>query len=263
MEDLLIKAGLTDLQARIYLYLLSKGSASPPRMSKALKITRTNTYKVLDRLVDLGLVSKVEINKKLVYKAEDPAALSALVAEERNKVLALEHSVKEALSDLRRQFKKINTQGDVKLLKGKQNVAASFEQQVQLNQPVYFLKARVDSPVMGFETMHHIRMLTRGKNQPRHGITQDTSDASKNAELDKRSNLMRTWIKAEDYTAPVEWSVSGDELNIVVYDSEPYVIQIKDSLVSDGFLQVWKLLDSKLRSDPDYKSMPQKAQRLI
>ena len=263
MEDLLIKVGLNESQAKVYLHLLGGSPSTPPLISKALKITRTNTYKVLDGLVEVGLVSKAEINKKLTYRAEDPAALSSLVAEERNKVIALEHSVKEALSDLRKQFKKNSAQGNVSLLKGRQNVITSYVQQASIGQPIFFIKSRVDNPVLGFNAMNQIRLLTRSRNQPRYGITHDAPDASKNPELDKRSNLIRTWIGTEDYTAPVEWTVSGDELNMVVFDSQPYVIQIKDSLVSDAFLQMWRLLDKSIRSRPEYKKLPRKAQRKL
>ena len=93
MQDTLIQAGLTKHQAKIYLFLLEHGQAAPPEISKKLALTRSNAYKILDSLVELGLVSRTEIKKKFVYHAEDPIALANLLADERNRVISLEQSV--------------------------------------------------------------------------------------------------------------------------------------------------------------------------
>lgn len=263
MEDMLINIGLTGPQAQTYLWLLEHGSTTPPRLVRELKLTRTNAYKVLDSLVDLGLASKAEVRKKLTYFPEDPIALSTLAAEERNRVIALEQNTKEAVFDLRRKFKKASGGTVIKTHTGKVAVKAAYERQASLRQPMYFIKSRADIPVMGFETMDYIRRLAKSFDFIRHGITQDVAEGPVNPVIDKNSNLERTWMPAEDYTAPVEWCVAGNELNIVVFDKDPRVIQIKNSEIAEAFLQIWKMLDKNLKASPDYDKMPRRAKRAV
>lgn len=263
MEDLLLNIGLTDLQARSYLWILEHGSTTPPRLAKELNITRTNTYKVLDSLVDMGLASKSEVQKKLTYFPEDPIALSSLVAEERNKVIALEQNTKEIVSGLRRKFRKTTSGTGVKIHQGKAAVKTAYEHQASLKQPMYFIKSRYDIPFMGYEAMDYLRRLAINLGFKRYGITQDSPEAPINPQIDKNSNLQRTWVDPTDYTAPVEWSIAGDELNITVFDKEPQTIQIKNGLVAESFVQIWKLLDKNLKANPKYKDLPHGAKRKV
>ena len=63
MENTLTEAGLSKLQAQVYLYLLDNGPVSPNILTTKLNITRTNTYKVLDSLAKLELVKRRTHNK--------------------------------------------------------------------------------------------------------------------------------------------------------------------------------------------------------
>jgi|SRR5579862_1140692 len=263
MEDLLIKVGLTDLQARVYLYLLENGSTTPPQLVDKLKITRSNTYKVLDALDGFGLVSKAEVEKKLTYFPEDPIALSNLAAEERNRLIALEEHTKDAVTDLRRKFRNSSGQAVIKTKKGVAAVKAAYEEQAKLGLPLYFIKSRADIPTMGFDSMDHIRRLAKHLGLRRYGITPDSVEGPINPSIDKATNLTRTWMPEEEYTAPVEWSLAGDELNIIIFDKEPAAIKITNQQVAESFLQVWKLLDKNLRANPDYKNLPRKAKRKL
>ncbi|MCA9881585.1 MAG: hypothetical protein KC708_01385, partial [Anaerolineae bacterium] len=87
-------------------------------------------------------------------------------------------------------------------------------------------------------------------------ITPDMSTTPVNPEIDTRSNLERTWIKNEDYNAPVEWSVSGSTLLIVLFGTEPHAITITNPMIAGAFLQIWKLLNNTLKAMPYYKQLP-------
>ena len=263
MHEALLNTGLNDLQANCYLFILEKSSTTPPALARHLKLSRTNAYKVLDKLVELQLASRQEVRGKLIYYPEDPVALASLVAEKRNEVLALEQTIDLAIKDLRRKYKHTEGKTSVELRSGKEAVIASYEKQASLKEPVYFVKTRADIPAMGFETMDKIRRLPTEHNTTRYGITPDSPESPTNPEIDKRSNLTRTWIKMNDYTAPVEWSLSGSQLNIVIFGELTKVIQIEDKNVADAFLQLWQLLDKNIRSNPDYRNLPTNAKREV
>lgn len=263
MEELLTKAGLNDAQASVYLYLLKQGELAPPAVAKGLSLTRSNAYKVLDSLVDLGLVRKSETNKKFVYRADDPIALTNLVAQERNRVIALEQSVREAMHELRTTYAKNNNTQDVRSFRGNQAVTSLYVNQAKRGEPIYFVKSRADIPTLGYETMDRLRSMPAKMGTERHGITPDAPEAVANPAIDRSTNLTRTWIQADDYTAPVEWAVSGDELLIINFEKEPSAIRIQHPAVADAFKQLWRLLDESIRASPEYIKLPKQAKRKV
>ncbi len=263
MKPLLITLGLSELQAETYLFLIENGSEAPPKIAAKLHMTRSNAYKVLDSLEGLGLVSKSELNKKFVYRASEPTALSTLVAEKRNQALVMEHNAQTAIRELNKLLKTTDNSSRVDLKTGEKAMLSAYEVQASSGQPIHFIKTRADIPFMGFESMDKIRRLVSDTKTQRFGITPDAVEAPINPIIDKQSNLHRTWMPSEAYASPVEWTVSGSQLLIQVFDAKGRVIEINDRLVADSFKQLWGLIDSGLKSSSDYNKMPRIARREI
>jgi predicted transcriptional regulator len=262
MHDLLTGIGLTDLQAATYLYLLEHGETAPPSLAKALKMTRTNAYKVLESLEELQLVSRHRRDKKTAYLAADPTALAALLAAKRNNLIALEHHVREAMQELRHVYQRSNP-SVVTTGQGQTAMVQAYEQQAALGEPVYFIKSRADIPFLGYDTMDRLRHLPANQGVERYGLTPDSQEAVLNPTIDKRTHLHRTWLASDSYTAPVEWTVSGDELLLQVFSGSGRIIKIQDAEVAEAFRQLWRLTDTALRNDPGYKNLPQHARRTV
>ena len=255
-QQLLITAGLQPQQADLYALLLERGVLTPPDAAAASGLTRSNAYKALDRLVELGLAIKSDAHKKLTYAPSNPLALATMVGEARNKVAAQEEAVNVVMNQLLAQYYQNTEQPGVEVVTGRAAVIAAFRQQAELRQAVYFVRTRADIPVMGFETMDSIRVAPARFGQKRYGITPDVSHGPVNPKGDQRSNLTRTWVKHEDYSAPVEWSVSGSMLLIVLYATEPHAITILNPLIADAFKQLWQIMDNGLRAAADYAMLP-------
>lgn len=83
IEELLIQLGLTELEAKAYLALLSLGSATALPIARKAKIKRTSIYNFIDHLIDMGLVSKTSRNSRTVFVAEPPERLSSILEEKK------------------------------------------------------------------------------------------------------------------------------------------------------------------------------------
>lgn len=254
----LVATGLNAVQARTYVFLLEQGSALPPTLAKHLGLTRTNAYKVLDQITDMGLALRKEEKGKYIYYPDNPMALSNLVAEQRNIATTREDAVKHVLKDLLTAYHTHTDQPSTQVVTGRSKVADAYRQQIDQLEPIFFIRSRSDIPVMGFDTMHELRVAPSRHNIKRFGITPDLGTGTTSSNGDDRSNLARTWIKQEYYTAPVEWSVSGSTLLIVLFGSEPHAITITNPVIADAFRQIWHVLDSCLRSMPYYSDLPRK-----
>lgn len=66
--DELMRFGLTKNQAKVFIYLGKYGSKTSPEVCKALKLPRTETYNVLNDLLNLGIISS-EFHHPTKYSA--------------------------------------------------------------------------------------------------------------------------------------------------------------------------------------------------
>ena len=255
-KNKLIATGLNELQAEAYLLLLETGQAAPPNAARKLQISRTNAYKIFERLEELGLAKKNMRQKVLTYEPNNPLALSSLVSEQRNIAAQREDAVRDVLKELTEKFESDINKPSIIIRGGKQAVIDAYKQQLLQCSDVYFLRSRSDIPTLGFEAMHDIRITPERHGKQRFGITPDRATGTNTSKGDSRSALQRTWVKEEDYTSPVEWSASGSSLLIVVFGARPYAVTVQDKTITEAFVQVWRLLDSLLRSMPYYKDLP-------
>ena len=66
--QLLVDLGLTQLQAKIYLSLVQYGNLKVKKISQISKISRPDVYRILSKLLELGLIEK-EIVNPIQYRA--------------------------------------------------------------------------------------------------------------------------------------------------------------------------------------------------
>lgn len=256
--DSLIATGLTGLQAKAYALLLEAGEVTPPEAAAKLQLSRTNAYKLLDKLVELKLAKKEETHKKLRYYPDNPLALADFVADQRNIASSREDAVRSILKDLLAKYHSHTEQPSVQVISGRDAVAAAYRRQIEQLESIYFVRTRADIPVMGFDAMRDIRIEPARHGVKRFGITPDLSTGTTTSDGDKRSDLARTWVRQEDYTAPVEWSVSGSSLLIVLFGAEPHAITISSPIIAMAFQQLWQIMNQCLQAMPYYKELPRK-----
>lgn len=80
------KYGLSHNEAKVYLTLLSLGSAMAGKISKEAMIDRTSCYDALKKLLKKGLVSyAVEANRKM-FKAISPDRLVGFLKEKEEEI---------------------------------------------------------------------------------------------------------------------------------------------------------------------------------
>lgn len=89
--------GLRRSEAEVYHFLLKKGESPASVISKNTGIARTNTYSVLDSLIEKGLVFQDATGKRKVFQVKHPEALRELAAGE-------EQRIRQVRAELDRRF---------------------------------------------------------------------------------------------------------------------------------------------------------------
>ena len=88
--------GLTDLEAKVYLKLLEMKSSRVTKLSREVKVTRTQLYPLLEKMIEKGYVRKVE-NSPAVYSVIDPEKMEKMLERWLNEQAMLVKEVREFL----------------------------------------------------------------------------------------------------------------------------------------------------------------------
>ena len=248
--------GLTEKQAMAYALLIEEGEIKPSSAAKKLKTTRTNAYKILDKLVEVGLSFKKQSGKTFSYKPSNPNNLAKLTASMRAEATAKEEAVNSIMKTLLDKYYSHDNQPSISVATGRSEVADAYRAQIHSGGDLYFIHTTNDVPVMGFDLMHEIRTTPSRYNKKRHAIMSEPSSGIINYKNHERSGLEITWSSKSDYTAPVEWSVNDSSLLIVLYGgSKLHAITIMDPVIANAFKQIWLLLSTLLKQQKTHRKL--------
>ncbi|MFO0881943.1 MAG: helix-turn-helix domain-containing protein [Candidatus Saccharimonadales bacterium] len=257
METVLEAAGINGTLAKAYLSLLVVGDITPAAFAKEIAESRSNTYKLLDELVERGLATRADIGKKLHYRAENPSHLLTLARERKDQIELQEKQLRSTVPELVKQYYKTHEQPGVRFYQGKDGIKEIYLEQIAEAKPIQFMKTRADIEFFGFQFMHEVRNLAPKANIQRKAFTPDAPETPVDIkESDKAMLLERTWYLPEDYTAPVEWSVFGNKVSIISFGKEAIGMVIESAQVAESLRQMFGLLDEGLKRRPGYSKLP-------
>lgn len=253
-------AGLSATEAKCYTALLERPEWTPADLAKYVNETRTNCYKILDKLTSLGLAEKFEKQKKYHYRANNPSRLLELSIELKNKRNIEEKALEAEVRGLIDDYIRINERPDVRYYQGERELKLIYMDQIETKEPIYIIRPDYNMDLYDFKYMSEIRHLARKAGIKRYAITPDRPKAPLNY---KRSDpfmlLTRTWLPAKEYTSPVEWNAYGDKLAIMSYGTEATGVIIHSPQIAEAFRQLYKIMEQGIRRDPEYNKLPVKA----
>jgi sugar-specific transcriptional regulator TrmB len=216
----LTSIGLTQSQAKAYLVLVQYGSVAPPELALRTKETRTNAYKILDRLVDLGLALKEPGNKKMIYRANNPIALEALAKKARDEALERESKVKSSLPTLLSFFYTYSEQPGVRFFQGAEGLKEIFNDMLRTRQTIYLVRSPDDIKFYDADFFQKFKDRRAKLGIKTYALTPDLPGINHNKSIDEKNLFTRTWLPSGAYDSSVEWDVYGDKLAIISYGEE-------------------------------------------
>lgn len=102
----MIKLGITNRQATVYLWLAKSGTSSIKTISKGTKIARQHIYKITDSLTELGLVEKV-LTVPAKFKATPiETGICILMENKNNEFTRLKTETTNLIESVKNQSKK-------------------------------------------------------------------------------------------------------------------------------------------------------------
>jgi predicted transcriptional regulator len=256
--------GLTNIQALAYKALVDGGPQSAPTVAAAIGESRTNSYKVLDKLVELSLAVKEPFGGKFHYSATSPAALEQLVRQQAETIHQKERRLNSELPHLLDYYFAHSERPSIRYFEGKDGIVSIYKDQIATGQPLCYIHTSAAMPFVGFQDLHQLRNTFPRLGIPRRTLSTDNGpgiplppeEQYPIAKSDEAMLLERTWIQPEDYSAPVEWSVYGDKLSVISYGEEAMGMIIESAPIAQAFQQLFNMLEEGMRRRPGYHLLP-------
>lgn len=100
LEKEIIKLGLSDKEAKVYLASLELGPATAQIIAQKANVKRATTYVIAESLMEMGLMSTYDQGKKTFFSAESPERLLEYLKDQERKAGEKIELLKEKMSEL-------------------------------------------------------------------------------------------------------------------------------------------------------------------
>lgn len=135
MLPLLQRLGLNEKEARVYLLLIDNPHLTAAEIARLSEESRTNTYMILDRLVDIGVVAVGgEAVKR--FDAMEPTGLQRIIYDKQAELKAAHAELRSALPALNSKFRLSHHKPGVIYREGLEGLRESFDDMYRVGEEV-------------------------------------------------------------------------------------------------------------------------------
>ena len=120
------EAGLTEGEAKVYLALLKLGSSTTGPIVNKAKVANSIIYRILDSLIEKGLVSYITKDKTKYYQAAEPQKILDFIEERKGKLDESKEKIQVLLPKLAALMHE-GTKSSVKIFEGFKGLQTAWE----------------------------------------------------------------------------------------------------------------------------------------
>lgn len=118
----LMKLGLSEKEAKVYLAALALGAQTAQEIAKKAGVNRATTYVILQGLMNKGLTSVFTKGKKTYFAAEPPEQLDHLLRKQEEDIFEHRRDLEKMIPELRALFHHQDGKPTVRLYEGHEGI---------------------------------------------------------------------------------------------------------------------------------------------
>ena len=244
MIENLTKFGLSEKEAKVYLACLELGDSVASDIALKSNLPRTLIYDILERLIDLGLVSySIQVHKK-IFRAADPEEFLRIIHEK-------EEAVNEALSELKRLQKiKGVKRPKVEVYEGKEGMKTVMNDilRSEAKEFLSYGSSRSSFEIIPafMEEWHKERIKRKIVMRILYNNTREAREKVNTRKTSLKFTKFKFMpIKLESPTATV---IYGNKVVLQSWTKEPFAVMIEDEEMAENqkryFEEMWKIGNS-------------------
>jgi sugar-specific transcriptional regulator TrmB len=234
-QDILMKAGLTKNESKVYLALLDLKIATAVEITRKAGVHRVNCYDVLERLREKGLISSIMKAKKRVYEVADPKQLMTLIKEK-------EEALNEIMPALQQEFKLQRTEQKVYHFLGPEGVMQAYFMILEQNSTLY---AMGGSGLNRKYLKHRHELFDKERRKKGFGIKglyYESVRESKEAEMVRDTTLEFRFLPDKYKTLCMVDFCGNLVLNLIPIENNIMAIVIENKVLADTYRKMFDFM---------------------
>jgi len=247
-QSLLEQAGITALEAKIYLCLLEKGSIRAGEISRHAGIHRRSVYDAIERLIQKGLVSYIKINNRRYYEAADPQRLIELLRQK-------EDNIKQIMPELQLLRKFSEDKKEVLFFRGKQAIKTVFDDQIKTGKEILIFGDAVNVNEI---VKYYFPRFDKQRVEKNIKVRMLFDQTARKQKYLKKIPLAEVRFVKKGNKAPVSTNIYADKVSVIIWEQNPKAILIKEASLAKSFKSyfefIWGFAEGLKRKDKNEKN---------
>lgn len=239
------KIGLTDGEIKVYDALLELGECTKTTLAKRSSIAPSNIYDVTNRLVEKGIISKVEKNGILHFSPANPKHIMDFIESKQKEIDNEKDFAAKILPTLLLKFNETKEKTNVEVFQGWNGLKTVFEDLI--NECDSGDECHVFGASIGESEKQTDMFFSKySKARAQKGIN---TKIIFNQELKQRKDRINFFLKSKRYqvrflnqATPAEIMLYKNRSCIIILTKEPLVIRISSAEVISSFRQYFDVM---------------------
>lgn len=248
MNSIFEEVGLTKTEALAYEEMLNSGEVTPPRLAKAICISRENAYYVLKSLIKHNLAEQVNNRKTATYRPLSPERLKDMFHTEKLRFAEKEKAIEAILPKLNTMYSLRNNKPSVAYFEGIKGIKLLYEDifKGEIPKELLIFRSPEDEKNLDLDWIKKDnRRLTLAGVHTR--LISPKSEGKLFSEVNGLKINRDIRYSDEDLSLPAEISIYNNRVNIVSYKKDKIgaIIESKDFADSMRkiFNHIWEGLE--------------------
>ncbi|MDO8623940.1 MAG: helix-turn-helix domain-containing protein [bacterium] len=248
-EKSLEACGLTPEQGKIYLFLLQNGMAPAKGISLKTGIGRPLTYKILERLIELGLVEKREnVGKVTFFSPRHPKRLKELADKRKEEAEHSTSDLQSALGLLMSQFNALQDKPNIQFYEGVEGIKKVYGDILETGEDILVVSSPIHEGRQ--DVLHLIKEQVQkqaAQNIKTRAITphHDAKITALPIGEDEKHLITRKQVPAEKLNIPAQVIVYGDNVAITNFKESLITVAVESKYIAETFRLMFEYMWEK------------------
>jgi sugar-specific transcriptional regulator TrmB len=242
--------GLSEEQARIYLLLLEQSGLEARKISLKNGISRTLCYKILDDMINLGVIYREDsIGKVAQFFASSPSKLNEIINKQKEQLNILEASFNAISGALNSEWNRTWGRPSISIYEGVEGIQKIYDGILNSNtKQIYVISSPLDKDDEVKEIIRNqiIKQARRGIKTKAITPLHDGFASATRIEEDEKHLIQRKKIDQSTLPIPAQIIISNDTVSITNFKDNINNFILHSPKAAESLRLVFELLWSKL-----------------
>lgn len=244
--ELLMQTGLSEVQAKIYLYLIRHGQSTTAEIATGVDENRTTVYSAAEKLEKLEIIIQRDKGKVVAYVPNHPSVLESIAEKRLRKVARQTRNLESNLPSLINYFNEHQSTPGAVTFYGQEGVQMIWDKVIATKEPYYFVRSRYDESA-DKEALEKFKDARVAAKIPSQNITPSEFVNDSNSTMKEKYILDRTLLPPDEYDSPVEIDIFGDNVAFINFNKNGMSTLIESPEIADAMRQMFLFAKKYIR----------------